>query len=84
MVGWVKRLHDRDITGKHVAALYGSYVLLFGLGLDWYPGGAFSPTGFAGTSLLGLTLIAWNVYLWYLGFARWLPTRHRRAEQVRA
>ena len=74
MVGWVKRLHDRDITGKHVAALYGSYVLLFGLGPDWYPGGVFSPTGFAGTSLLGLTLIAWNVYLWYLvvlgGFLR--------------
>ncbi len=58
MVGWVKRLHDRDITGKHVAALYGSYVLLYGLGLEWDGGGP--------VTLAVLPMFALLVYLIYL------------------
>ena len=65
-VGWVKCFHDRDRTGKHIAALYGSYVLVYGLGMEWDGKG---PVTFA-----VLPMFALLVYFIYLvivdGFLR--------------
>ena len=61
-VGWVKRLHDRDITGKHVVALYGSYVLVYGLGMEWDGKG---PVTFAVLPMFAL--LVYFIYLVIIG-----------------
>ena len=62
IVGLVKRLHDRDMTGKHIAALFGSLALL-GYSTDLIMRGV-ENEGFVIIPILGM--FVWIGYVTYL------------------